>query len=81
MVMQSADQLPFSVLIIAVQDDPGSIVYANGALLDMADCDSLGELRSYTGNDYRALISRESWYELPTSLPSSLVGLRQTSSR
>lgn len=72
--MQSADQLPFSVLIIAVLDDPGSIVYANGAFLDMAGCDSLDELRSYTGNDYRALISRESWYELPDEPPAESCG-------
>ena len=60
-IIKSADQIPFSVLIISVQDNPGSIVYANAAFLRLAECASLEELRAFTGNDCRALVSRESW--------------------
>lgn len=59
-IIESADQLPFSVLIISAQDNPGSIVFANAAFLRLAQCASLEQLRAFAGNDYRALISRES---------------------
>lgn len=73
-IIKSADQIPFSVLIISVQDNPGSIVYANAAFLRLAECASLEELRAFTGNDYRALVSRESWYELPDEPPAGASG-------
>ena len=73
-IIESADQLPFSVLIISAQDNPGSIVYANAAFFRLAECASLEELRAFTGNDYRALVSRESWYELPDEPPAGASG-------
>lgn len=73
-IIESADQLPFSVLIISVQDNPGSIVFANAAFLRLAQCASLEQLRAFAGNDYRALISRESWYELPDDPPAGASG-------
>lgn len=74
LIIESADQLPFSVLIISAQDNPGSIVFANAAFLRLAQCASLEQLRAFAGNDYRALISRESWYELPDDPPAGASG-------
>lgn len=66
-IMKFMDEMPGGFLIY-LADEEQTIVYANRALLQIYQCDSMREFRELTGNSFRGMVHPDDFAEVERSI-------------
>ena len=68
---QLSEGMPGGFLVYRAKA-PYEILYANNQLLRLYECESLEELRNFTGNSFKGCVADEDWDEVQTTIKRQL---------
>ncbi|MBR1579987.1 MAG: EAL domain-containing protein [Selenomonadaceae bacterium] len=68
---QLSEGMPGGFLVYRARE-PYELLYANNQLMQLYECDSLDELRSFSGNSFRGCVVDEDWDELQQTIKNQL---------